>query len=197
MPSYVANALHKFQHNILSKTQHSSSKYIQPNYGAKIQVPIPKVTTIKLEKEAITKIQQVMGTLLFYGRAVDSTMLLALNNLAMEQSKGTEKTAAALMHLPNYAATHPEVKIGYYASDMILYIDSNALYLSLPLGKSRAGGFFYLSKRQTKPKEKSTSLILLNGAVFVLCTRLKHVMASAAEAEVGSLFMNCQESIPI
>jgi len=117
--------------------------------------------------------------------------------LAMEQSKGTEKTAAALMHLLNYAATHPEAKIRYYASDMILYIDSDASYLSLPLGKSRSRGFFYFSKRQTKPKEKPTSLTPLNGAVYVLCTRLKHVMASAAEAEVGSLFMNCQEAIPI
>jgi len=123
--------------------------------------------TIKLEKDTITRIKQIVRTLLFYGWAVDSMMLLALNDLAMEQSKRTEKIAAALMHLLNYTATHPEAKIRYYASDMILYIDSDALYLSLPLGKSRAGGFFYFSKRQTKRKEKPTSLISLNGIVYV------------------------------
>jgi len=107
-----------------------------------------------------------------------------------------EQRAAALTHLLNYAATHPEAKIRYYASDMILYIDSDASYLSLPQGKGRAGGYFYFSKRQTKTK-KPTSLIPLNGALYILCTRLKHVMASAAEAEEGILFMNCQEAIPI
>ncbi len=37
--------------------------------------------------------------------------------------------------------------------------------------------------------------IKLNGAFFMLCTILCFVVASAAEAELGALFMNCKEGI--
>jgi len=37
--------------------------------------------------------------------------------------------------------------------------------------------------------------IKLNGAFFTLCTILRFVVASAAEAELGALFLNCKEGI--
>ena len=73
-----------------------------------------------------------MGTLLYYSIAVDSTMLTALGSISAQQSKGTEKKYADTLWLLNYAATHPKAKIRYTASDMILYIYSDASYLSEP-----------------------------------------------------------------
>ena len=35
----------------------------------------------------------------------------------------------------------------------------------------------------------------LNGVFFTLCTILRFVAASAAEAELGALFLNCKEGI--
>ena len=43
---------------------------------------------------------------------------------------GTEKTYADTLWLLNYAATHPNAKIRYTASYIILYIHSDPLYLS-------------------------------------------------------------------
>ncbi len=37
--------------------------------------------------------------------------------------------------------------------------------------------------------------IKLNGAFFTLCTILRFLVASAAEAELGALFLNCKEGI--
>ena len=37
----------------------------------------------------------------------------------------------------------------------------------------------------------------LNGIVYVVCKILRNIMASAAEAELGALFLNCQEAVPI
>ena len=37
--------------------------------------------------------------------------------------------------------------------------------------------------------------IRLNGAFFTLCTILRFVVASAAEAELGALFLNCKEGM--
>jgi hypothetical protein len=63
------------------------------------------------------------GNLLFYGRAVDNTMLVALGTIAAAQTHGTE-TTMDVVQLLNYAATHPD---RYHNSDMILYVHSDAV----------------------------------------------------------------------
>ena len=59
-------------------------------------------------------------------------MLTALGSITAQQSKGTGKTYADTLWLINYAATHLNAKIRYTPSDMILYINSDASYLSEP-----------------------------------------------------------------
>jgi hypothetical protein len=67
--------------------------------------------------------------LLYYARAVDPTLIMPFNVLASEQSKATADTADKVIKLLNYCNTHPETKIRYHASDMILYIHGDASYL--------------------------------------------------------------------
>jgi hypothetical protein len=55
---------------------------------------------------------------------------MPINVLASEQSNATEVTADKVIKLLNYCNTHPETKIGYHASDMILQIHSDASYVS-------------------------------------------------------------------
>jgi len=55
----------------------------------------------------------------------------------------------------------------------------------------------FLSFKPTCSNKKPTEHILFNGATHVMCNRLKHVMESAAEAEVGRLFTNHQELLLI
>jgi hypothetical protein len=71
---------------------------------------------------------------------------------------------------------------------MVLRVDSDAAYLVAPEARSRAGGYHYLSD-----KEGQT----FNGPVMVLAKVIKNVMASAAEAELGALFMNGQEAVAL
>jgi hypothetical protein len=72
---------------------------------------------------------------------------------------------------------------------MILNVHSNTLYLSAPNAHSCAGGYFFLG---STPCDGSP--VQINGAVQVTCTILKLVAASAAEAELGALFLNAQEA---
>ena len=37
----------------------------------------------------------------------------------------------------------------------------------------------------------------INGIVYVVCKIIRNIMASAAEAELGALFLNFQEAVPI
>jgi hypothetical protein len=70
---------------------------------------------------------------------------------------------------------------------MILHIHSDASYLSENEAKSRAGGFFYMGNT-TKNEKKIT-----DGAILIFSKVLKHVMSSAAEAEIGEVFNNAKE----
>ena len=85
-------------------------------------------TSPLLDSYGITCVQQTVGTLLHYGRAVDNTMLVALSSLAAAQTKITNKTVLALTKLLNYAYTHPNATLRSIASDMILHIYSDASY---------------------------------------------------------------------
>jgi hypothetical protein len=81
---------------------------------------------------------------LYYSRAFDPTLIVPINVLASEKSKATTVTAEKVIKLLNHCKIHPETKIRYHASDMILHIHSDASYLSENEAKSRSGGFFYM-----------------------------------------------------
>jgi hypothetical protein len=71
-------------------------------------------------------------------------------------------TADKVIKLLNYCNTHPESKIRYHASEIILHIHSDASYLSENEAKSRAGGLFYMGNATTNDKK------LTNGAILIV-----------------------------
>ena len=103
-----------------------------------------------------------------------------------------KKTQEKAQRLMDYVYTYPNTFIRYYASDMVLHIDSDAAYLVAPKARSRVAGYFHLSNH---PNNKSKNT--LNGAVHVECKTLRHVVSSAAEAETAGVFHNAQRAIPI
>jgi hypothetical protein len=126
---------------------------------------------------------------LFYARAVDPTMLTALSSLAAEQANPTKRTMEKTLQFLDYAASQEDAVITYRKSDMILAVHSDASYLSEPKARSRAGGHFFMSENDKDPKD--------NGALHVVAKIIKQVMSSAAEAELGGLFINAKTAVPI
>jgi Zn-dependent M28 family amino/carboxypeptidase len=59
-------------------------------------------TSKPLDAAAIKQVQQITGTLLYYVRAVDATILMALGTIAAQQAQGTEATTIAINHLLDY-----------------------------------------------------------------------------------------------
>jgi hypothetical protein len=125
--------------------------------------------------------------LLYYAWAVDLTLIMPINVFASAQSNTTEVTANKVIKLLNYCNTHPETKIRYHASDMILHIHSDASYLSENDAKSRAGGIFYMGSNNKTDKKPT------HDAISIISKVLKNVMSSAAEAEIGAVFINAKE----
>ena len=89
----------------------------------------PVDLTVRLDKDGILYVQSCVGSFLYYARAVDPTMLVALKKIGSQQSKATQNTLDKCKMLMDYAATHPLSIIRYKASDMILHVDSDAAYL--------------------------------------------------------------------
>ena len=72
---------------------------------------------------------------------------------------------------------------------MILNIHSDASYLSANKARSRAGGHHFLSNDTEGPPN--------NGAVLNISKIIRNVMSSAAEAKLGSLFINARTAVPM
>ena len=200
MPGYIDRALQRFCHDKPSRPQHAPHTWEKPQYGAKTQYAPAPDTTPALSAEDTTRVQQVLGTLLYYGRAIDNTILTAVGSIATQQASGTAATMKAITHLLNYCATHPEATVRFIASDMVLWVDSDASYLSENKARSRAGGFHFLSNRPKHPDIAPTANDAPppnNGPIHVLCQIMREVVSSAAEAELGALFHNAKEACPI
>ena len=137
-------------------------------------------------------IQSVTGSDLYYGRAIDYSILPALNEIASEQAQPTQKTKQKAQRLMDYVNTYPDSFLRYKASDMIIHIDSDAAYLVAPKARSRAAGYYHLTDHPSTTKHPS-----LNAAIHVECKTLRHVVSSAVEAEVAGVYHNAQTSIPL
>jgi hypothetical protein len=185
MPGYVTKTLEKLQHNSPAQPQHAPHQWTQPAYGQKLQLA-PVDTSPKLDKAGTLFVQSCVGSFLYYARAVDPTMLPAINKISATQAAPTTKTLDACNMLMDYAATYPLAIIRYHASDMILHIDSDAAYLVLPNARSRFAGHYFLSNHPPSPPAKPDPK--LNGPILTVCKTIRGVMASAAEAETGGVY---------
>ena len=91
MPGYSAEALQRFRHDC-SQFNDQPHEHSIPMYGRKIQYAKKLDESPRLTQEDTRFIQQVTGTFLYYARAVDSTMLVALSAIAAQQANPTEET---------------------------------------------------------------------------------------------------------
>jgi hypothetical protein len=93
VPGYINAALHKYQHPAPTRPEHAPHKWNPPVYGAKSQYVEDDNNSPVLSAKDVTKLQQLTGTLLYYARAVDPTLIMPINVLASEQTKATADTA--------------------------------------------------------------------------------------------------------
>ncbi|KAL7460034.1 hypothetical protein ACHAXS_000500 [Conticribra weissflogii] len=188
---YIEKVLQKFKHERPTKPQNSPFPAAPRKYGKAAQEPLPSDNSPQLSPNGILKIQRIVGSILNYARAVNITVLTALNHIGAEQATASENMQRTVTQLLEYLATHPDATIHYYASPMVLNVHSDAAYLVAPQARSHASSHFVLG---WIPKDGQP--IQLNGAIHSLCELLKFVAGLAAEAELGVLFL-CTQKIKI
>jgi hypothetical protein len=184
MPGYIARALSRFDHPTPTKKQHSPHPWNAPDYGSRQQFAQHDNTPFVDAKHKL-RLQEVLGTLLYYGRAVDGTMIPAIGTIATQQATPTQATMRDLTQLLNYCATHPNAIVRYTKSDMHLWVESDASYLSETKARSRYGGYHYLSSKPLDPSKPPTADApqpRLNGPINIPAKILREVVSSAAES---------------
>ncbi len=85
MPGYTTNALQQFGHEHLQRLQNSPHLHVDSTYG-KAKYVETETLTIPPKKDGQKFIQAITRTLLYYSHAIDPTMMVALNAIAMQQS---------------------------------------------------------------------------------------------------------------
>ncbi len=116
-------------------------------------------------------------------------MLTAISSIASTQAEPTKETMENIKLFLHYVASHQNAILTYQASDMVLIVHSNASYLSRPKARSCARGHFFMSSDVTNPHN--------NGTVLNIPQLIKAVMSSAAEAELGALYINVHKAVPM
>ncbi len=188
MPGYIDNILIKFKHPTPSKPCRLPYKCLPIAYGAKAQLTPEADTTELLGDHHKRRVQEIVGSLLYYARAVDNKLLVALSAIAARQSCATVATEQAVHLLLDYVATYPSDGIIYQSSNMVLCAHADAGFLNKTNSRSRAGAHIYLSENDPFPR--------FNGAVLSIAQIIKFVMASTAKAELAALFVTARQMIP-
>ncbi len=189
MPGYIETNLVRFGHVLPTKPQMQPHPHTILTYGATVQYAKAIDASPAATKNEEKYIRQVIGVLLYYGQAVDSTILISLSSLAAAQAKPTKQTLSLVKWLLDYAATNPDAILTYKKSNMVLAVNSNASYLSKPSARTHVSGHFFCSADVDDPPN--------NGAVLNISKILKAIMSSAAKAKLGALYINAHEAIPM
>ena len=90
MKNFVIKTLQRLQHIFPSKPQYVPHSWTVPNYGTNRKNTKALDTSPLLDKAGMKRVQTIVGSFLYYGRAIDNTILVALNELAASQSAPTE-----------------------------------------------------------------------------------------------------------
>jgi hypothetical protein len=107
MPGYIKNLLIKFKHPHPIKPQFSPYKCLLISYGAKAQLTPDANTSVLLDKHRKCRIQEIIGSLLYYALGVDNKLLVALSAIAARQSYATMATEQVVHLFLDYVATYP------------------------------------------------------------------------------------------
>jgi hypothetical protein len=99
-------------------------------FVSEVQVTLSPDSSPLLDKAGIKKVQKIVISILYYARAIDMTVFMALSTIAAKQTIATTQTLERCTQMLDYLAHNANAKVRFQASDMIMNIHSDASYLS-------------------------------------------------------------------
>ena len=133
MPSYIYKVWTRFfGANVAPKRVKATHVWTTPQYGSsQPQVTPPIDLSPPLSTPDKTRLQEIIGSLLYFARCIDSTILATLGPIGTNIADGTERVAEMAAYLFNFCANNCNPKVRYYASNMQLCGHTDTSYLSV------------------------------------------------------------------
>ncbi len=92
MPGYIKKKLQQYSHIASKRVQNCPYTPAPKQFGSEAQAPLPRDLLPKLDSVGIKKVQKIVGSILYYARAVDMTVLMALSTIPADQTIATAQT---------------------------------------------------------------------------------------------------------
>jgi hypothetical protein len=89
MLNYIKKKMQEYSHVLPKCPQYCTYLPKPPQNGSKAQTLLPPNNLPHLIVKGIKHNQQIMGSILYYARAVNMTVLMSLSSIAVEQTKAT------------------------------------------------------------------------------------------------------------
>ncbi len=183
MPLYVEKAVKWFQHPPPIVLQDQLHQHVKKTYSAKVQHTNLLGDSPPLNKAGKKFIQEVPAVFLYLTQAVDSTMLTMLSAIASAQAAPTEKTMQKCLQFVDYPASQEDAIVTYQARNMRLAIHSDALYLSEPRARSRAGSHMFMAGTEDILINNGAVLNILLAALFINAKTAVSMQSTLEEME--------------
>ena len=139
MNNYISNLLFCEGHKASAKKKLPRYQHHEVVYSTKQQLASKKDTSPHIDEAGIKRVQRIVGSILYYARAVNNKLLVALSTIRYQQAEATANTATAVHQLLNYVATYPTDSIVFCASAMALVVHADAGFNNDSRSFSRAG----------------------------------------------------------
>ena len=105
MLDYVRKALDSLQHHNPKIPQYAPHRWSVPTYGKILQMAPDRDERNILDNNSTKIVQSILGTMFYYKRSLDPTMLWERNKILRVQSRPTRDTAEKERILLDYAIT--------------------------------------------------------------------------------------------
>jgi len=195
MPGYIPKLLKKLNHQLPTKPQYSPHPAPTITYGIKLQQALKDDDSPILNQSGNNLVRSIVGAALFIGRFIDMTLLVACNEIALNQTNSTMATLNLCTWLLDYMSTYPDPSITYKKSDMVLWVSSDSSYQSVSKSRSRVGGYHFLGNKPNNMKDVSIQRTFINAPIHVEASILRHVMGAASESEIAGGYVNARDAV--
>ena len=120
IPSYIDKVRTRFYGaNVAPKRVGAPHVWTAPQYGSsQSQLTTPIDSSPLLSTPDKTHLQEIVGSLLYFDRCINSTILATLGSIRTNIADGTERVAAMAAYLLNFCANNRNPKVRYYTSDI-------------------------------------------------------------------------------
>ena len=151
MKGYILKVLLNYGHPFPKKPPLSPHRHKEIAYDAKDQLAPEDDTSPPLDSQGKKRVQDIVGVLLYYARAVNNKLIVGLSTIGSQKASAKQRTSEAIDQILDYCATSPADGILCRSNNMVLCAHSDAASTMRIRDKAELERIFYSLKMTPCP----------------------------------------------